>query len=461
MVSNSSSATSRPLTARPSGPLGGACQVPGDKSISHRALMFGAIAEGESEISGLLEGEDVLRTAEAMRALGATVERETGPDGPIWRVRGRGLDGLVEPAGVLDLGNSGTAARLLTGLLAGRPMTCFMTGDASLTARPMNRVTVPLSAMGARFETRAGGRLPMAIVGADAPSPITYRLPVASAQVKSAVLLAGLSAEGRTIVEEPVGTRDHTERMLTHFGASVRVEPPDGKRPRRIAVTGPARLKGASVAVPGDISSAAFPIVAALITGAEELRIANVGLNPLRTGILDSLIEMGARIELADTREQGGEPVADLIVRKSTLIGIDVPADRAPRMIDEYPILSVAAAFAEGTTRMNGLGELRVKETDRLAAMHTGLSSCGVTAEAGEDWLAVTGTGGRPAGGVTVASELDHRIAMSFLVLGLAAENPVSVDDGSPIETSFPDFAGLIETLAGAPVIQPALRATG
>ena len=436
----------RPLTARPSSALTGVARIPGDKSISHRALIIGGLAVGETEIRGLLEGEDVLRTAQALRALGAEIECDAER---VWRVWGRGLGALVEPEQVLDLGNSGTGARLLLGLLAGHPLTATLTGDASLRARPMGRVIAPLTEMGARIAARDGGRLPLTIKGAASPSPIRYRLPVASAQVKSAILLAGLSAPGKTTVIEPAPTRDHSELMLRHFGATIEVE--ETEAGRAIAVTGQPELLGQAVQVPADPSSAAFAAVAALVLPGSELRLPGVGLNPHRTGLFETLEEMGAEIAFENRREQAGEPVADLTLRAGPLDGVEVPAARAPAMIDEYPILAVAAACARGRTVMRGLAELRVKESDRLAAMARGLSACGITVEAGADSLIVHGCGGRPPGGApggtTVETGLDHRIAMSFLVLGLAAERPVTVDDAGPIETSFPGFAQLMTDL--------------
>jgi 3-phosphoshikimate 1-carboxyvinyltransferase len=436
-------AAPRPLISRPSGPLAGRERVPGDKSISHRALMLGGIALGESAIHGLLEGEDVLRTAASMRLLGAEVER--GPDG-VWRAQGRGVGALIEPGDVLDLGNSGTSARLLLGLLASHPIAAFMTGDASLRRRPMGRAMQPLTQIGARFVARAGDRLPLAVVGAAEPMPIRYRLPVASAQVKSAVLLAGLNTPGETAVIEPEPTRDHSELMLRHFGARLTIEHgPDGAR--TTTLEGQPELAGRIIRVPGDPSSAAFPVVAALARPGSELTLEGVGLNPHRTGLYESLREMGADIRIVNAREEAGEPVGDLEVRAATLRGIEVPASRAPSMIDEYPILAVAAAFAEGRTVMRGLAELRVKESDRLAAIAQGLARCGVTVEAGPDSLTVEGTGTPPRGGATIETHLDHRIAMAFLVLGIAAREPVTVDDAAPIETSFPGFAALMNRL--------------
>ncbi len=436
------------ITAHPCEGLHGRLRVPGDKSISHRALMLGALAVGETRITGLLEAEDVLATARAVGQLGAEVTRDD--DGP-WRVQGRGLGGLVAPEDVLDLGNSGTGARLMMGILAGHPLTAVLTGDASLRSRPMGRVAAPLELMGAAITAREGCRLPLTLTGSADPLPIRYRLPVASAQVKSAVLLAGLNATGETAVIEPEPTRDHSERMLRHFGAEVAVEDreEDGAEVREIRLTGQPELRAAALQVPGDPSSAAFPAVAALLLPGAEVTIEGVGLNPLRSGLYETLREMGAEIREENRRELGGEPVADLAVRASALTGVTVPAERAPRMIDEYPVLAVAAACAEGPTVMQGLGELRVKESDRLASMAAGLAACGIEVEAGEDSLMVRGRSGRVPGGNTtpIATRLDHRIAMSFLVLGLAAERPVVIDDGRPIDTSFPGFAALMAGL--------------
>ncbi|MEO8713885.1 MAG: 3-phosphoshikimate 1-carboxyvinyltransferase, partial [Acetobacteraceae bacterium] len=404
------------MTAHTASRLTGRIAVPGDKSISHRALMFGALAVGETRIGGLLEGEDVLRTAAAMRALGTEVARD--PDGT-WVVAGRGIGGLVEPDDVLDMGNSGTAARLLCGILASHPLFAVMTGDASLRRRPMRRVTDPLAACGARFAGRKGGRLPLAIEGTGEALPLDYRVPVPSAQVKSAVLLAGLNARGTTRVEEPEATRDHTENMLRHFGATVRVEAVG--RGRLIELDGQPELLAADVAVPGDPSSAGFPLLAALLVPGSRIEVTGVGLNPLRTGLLTTLAEMGADITVANRRVAGGEEVGDLIARHGTLRGVDVPPERAPSMIDEYPILAVAAACAEGVSRMRGLRELRVKESDRLSATAAMLAACGARAETEGDDLIVHGTGRKPAGGAVVTTHMDHRIAMSALILGLAA----------------------------------------
>jgi 3-phosphoshikimate 1-carboxyvinyltransferase len=404
--------------------------------------MFGAMALGETAITGLLTGEDVLCTAVALRAMGADIRHENG----VWRVRGFGVGGGQEPAGVLDLGNSGTAARLLTGILASHPFTSFMTGDASLRSRPMKRVMDPLGRMGARFEAREGGRMPLCIVGTDEMVPIEYRLPMASAQVKSCVLLAGLNTAGETTVIEPEPTRDHTERMLRHFGAEVRVEPGEGGG-KRITVVGWPELKARDIDVPGDPSSAAFAVVAAAIRPGSDVLVENVGINPLRSGLYTTLKEMGANLAYRNEREVGGEPVADLEVRGSELKGVDVPPERAPTMIDEYPVLSVAAACARGTTRMLGLAELRAKESDRLASVAAGLAANGVKHEMGADSLTVFGDGKPPAGGGLVKTHLDHRIGMAFLVLGLGAREPVAIDDGATIDTSFPGFAELMNGL--------------
>jgi 3-phosphoshikimate 1-carboxyvinyltransferase len=446
MAHPSSSPQPAPLqSTRPAAPLAGAIRVPGDKSISHRALMLGALAVGRTEISGLLEGEDVLATAAALNALGA--HAAPADDGK-WIVDGVGVGALAEPENLLDLGNSGTSARLLLGMLSTHPLTVFVTGDASLRRRPMGRVTEPLSRFGAHFLTREGARLPLALTGAKSPIPIEYRLPVPSAQVKSAVLLAGLNTPGATTVVEPQATRDHTERMLRHFGGTVLTEPAEGGG-LRITVEGCPELAAAPIVVPGDVSSAAFPLVAALIVPGSEVTIEGVGINPLRAGLLECLREMGADIALANEREEGGEPVADITARYGTLTGADISAERAPRMIDEYPILAVAAACARGRTVMRGLAELRVKESDRLSAIATGLTSCGVRVAVEGDDLIVEGADNFPAGGAIIATQLDHRIAMAFLVLGLAANEPVRVDDGAPIATSFPDFVSLMNQLGG------------
>jgi 3-phosphoshikimate 1-carboxyvinyltransferase len=436
----------RPLVARrPAGPLTGRITVPGDKSISHRALMFGALAIGETRITGLLEGEDVLRTAAAMRALGAEVAQDPNgtKDGGTWRVAGRGVGGLTEPTDILDMGNSGTAARLLCGILASHDLFAVMTGDASLRGRPMRRVIDPLSACGARFVSRDGGRLPLAVEGAKDALPLEYRVPVPSAQVKSAILLCGLNAPGITIVEEPEATRDHSENMLRHFGATVQVTLAGAGR--IIQLHGQPELIAADVVVPGDSSSAAFPLVAALLVPGSHLTITGVGLNPLRTGLLATLAEMGADIRIENRRIEGGEPVGDVIATHGPLTAISVPPERAPSMIDEYPILAVAAAGAEGITRMRGLKELRVKESDRLSATAAMLYANGVRVEIESDDLIVHGMPGRIPGGATVATHMDHRLAMSALVFGLAASAPIAVDDAAFIDTSFPGFSALMD----------------
>ena len=434
------------LISSAAGPLRGSCRVPGDKSISHRALILGALAVGRTAIQGLLEGEDVLCTAAALRAFGAAITREG--EG-LWHVTGVGVGGFAEPEAVLDLGNSGTGARLLMGVAATQDFTSFFIGDASLRRRPMARVTAPLEAMGARIVARQGGRLPLAIIGAAQPMPLHYVLPVPSAQVKSAVLLAGLNAAGETTVIEPQPTRDHSERLLRHFGASVStVATPDGGR--RITLMGEPELAAAAVTVPGDPSSAAFPAVAALILPGSAITITGVGVNPLRAGLYETLQEMGADLAFTNSRTEAGEPVADLTLRASRLKGVEVPAERAPRMIDEYPILATAAAAAEGRTIMRGLGELRVKESDRLSAIAEGLAACGVTATVEGDTLAVLGTGGRLRGGATIAARLDHRIAMAFLTLGTIADKPIAIDDGATIATSFPGFVPLMNGLGAA-----------
>ena len=435
-------AAPRPATARAGAPLRGTATVPGDKSISHRALILGALAVGETCITGLLEGQDVLDTAAAMRAFGAEVTR-TG-DGA-WTVHGVGTGGFREPADVIDCGNSGTGARLIMGAMATTPITATFTGDASLRRRPMGRVTDPLALFGARAYGRAGGRLPMTVVGAADPVPVRYALPVPSAQVKSAVLLAGLNAPGQTVVIEREATRDHTERMLAGFGATVTVEA--GAAGRVITLTGQPELRPAAVAVPRDPSSAAFPVCAALIVPGSDVLVPGVSRNPTRDGLYVTLREMGADIAYEIPREDGGEPVADLRVRASALRGVETPPERAASMIDEFPILAAVAAFAEGPTVMHGVAELRVKESDRIDAMARGLEACGVRVEETRDTLTVHGLGGPVPGGATVGVHLDHRIAMSFLVLGLAARMPVTVDDAGPIDTSFPGFGPMMRAL--------------
>jgi 3-phosphoshikimate 1-carboxyvinyltransferase len=441
--------TAQPMMASKARAMKGTVRVPGDKSISHRALIMGALAVGETSISGLLEGDDVLRTARCMSALGARVERkENAKKPPTWHVWGRGVGGLVEPEDVLDMGNSGTGARLIAGLVSAYPFLSIMTGDASLRRRPMDRIIKPLSQTGASFQSRAGGKLPMAIRGTSILMPLTYDSPVASAQVKSAVLLAGLHAPGRTTVTEPAASRDHTERMFAHFGVEVEAGPvKSGAATYQASIIGQPELSGRPIVVPGDPSSAAFPIVAALLIEGSEVIIENVGLNPLRIGLFDTLREMGASIETLNLRIEAGEPVADLKVKATTLKGVRVPAERAPSMIDEYPILAVAAACAEGETRMEGLAELRVKESDRLAVMVNGLVACGVDAVAQGDSMIVRGKGKPPKGQAHIAVNLDHRIAMSFLVLGQVSDQPIEIDDAAAIATSFPDFIELMSTL--------------
>ncbi len=438
------------LVSSAAGALSGELRAPGDKSISHRALILGALACGRSTIRGLLEAEDVTRTARALEACGVGV----APGGDrSWRVDGVGVGGLAAPADVLDLGNSGTAARLLLGVLASHRLDAVLTGDISLRARPMTRVADPLRRMGAVIRCAAGGRMPLLVGGTATPVPIAYRLPVASAQVKSAILLAGLNTPGETTVIEPQPTRDHTERMLRLYGADIRVT--DSVDERTITVRGQPELEPRDTEVPGDPSSAAFALVAALIVPGSEVTVRGVGVNPLRTGLFETLSEMGADLVLETVGESCGEPVADVTARASALSAVAVPAARAPRMIDEYPVLAVAAAFAQGTSRLDGLGELRVKESDRLAAIVRGLADCGVDVEAGADWLEVTGCPGAVAGGGQIETARDHRIAMAFLVLGMAARHPVRIDDGTMIRTSYPDFAETMNRL-GARIAPPA-----
>ncbi len=432
------------MTARKGPALKGTANVPGDKSISHRSLILGAMSVGETRITGLLEGQDVLDTASAMRAFGAEVH-QNGPGE--WVVNGVGVGGYGEPEDVIDCGNSGTGVRLIMGAMATTPITATFTGDASLRGRPMARVTDPLSLFGTKAVGRSGGRLPMTIVGAADPLPVRYTLPVPSAQVKSAVLLAGLNAPGETVVIEAEATRDHTERMLKGFGAEIGTEITD--EGRVITLIGRPELRPQTIAVPRDPSSAAFPVCAALITEGSDVLVPNIGLNPTRAGLYATLREMGADLTFENEREEGGEPVADLRARFSpNMKGIEVPPERAASMIDEYPILSVVAACAEGRTEMRGVKELRVKESDRIAAMADGLRACGVTVEDGPDWWIVEGRGpGGVPGGATCDTHLDHRIAMSFLCLGFASQNPVSVDDAGPIATSFPIFEPLMREL--------------
>jgi 3-phosphoshikimate 1-carboxyvinyltransferase len=431
-----------PLTARRNGPLAGRARVPGDKSISIRALLLGALAVGETRIAGMLEGEDVLNTAGALRALGAHIA-QTGAQQ--WQVHGVGVGGFAEPRDALDFGNSGTGCRLTLGAVAGCPITATFDGDASLRSRPMRRVLDPLERMGARALASADGRLPLTLAGARNPIPIVFKPPVPSAQLKSATLLAGLSAPGETVIIEAEATRDHTEKMLAYFGADVQVDPLDDGG-RRITLAGQPELTPRPIVVPADPSSAAFPLVAALVVPRSEIVLPGVMMNPLRTGLLTTLGEMGAAIEARERRNEGGEEVADLRVRATTLRGVEVPASRAPSMIDEYPVLAVAAAFAESVTVMRGLKELRVKESDRLAATAALLRGNGVTAEVEGDDLIVQGNG-RPAGGGIVTTHMDHRIAMAAIVLGLASERPVQIDDGSFIATSFPGFVDLMRSL--------------
>jgi 3-phosphoshikimate 1-carboxyvinyltransferase len=443
------SSTPRPRRFRPQGPLTGRIRVPGDKSISHRSIMLGALAVGETRVSGLLEGEDVMSTAAAMRAMGAQIERRG--DGT-WSVHGVGVGTLLQPQAALDMGNSGTSTRLLMGLVASHPITATFVGDASLSRRPMGRVMEPLGLMGAAFESSPGGRLPLMLRGIRPAVPITYRLPVASAQVKSAVLLAGLNTPGITTVIEPIPTRDHSERMLKGFGANLAVEvEPDGTR--TIHIHGEAELRPQEIEVPGDPSSAAFFIVAALVVPGSDLVIENVGLNPTRAGLVEVLRAMGGQIEELHRREVGGEPVADLHVRHSALTGIDVDPALAPAMIDEFPALFVAASVASGRTTTSGLDELRVKESDRLAVMCAALELAGARVSETEDGLIIDGTGGDPLCGgnnAPVATHLDHRIAMAMAVAGLASRDGVEVDDTSPIATSFPQFESLLDGLVAA-----------
>jgi 3-phosphoshikimate 1-carboxyvinyltransferase len=425
------------------GPLRGTITVPGDKSISHRALMFSALAVGASVIEGLLEGEDVLATAAAMRAMGATIEKR----GSKWHVHGVGVGGLLQPRGALDMGNSGTSTRLLMGLVSSHPITCTFIGDASLSGRPMGRVIDPLSTMGADFTASPGGRLPLMVRGICPAVPIEYRLPVASAQVKSAILLAGLNTPGITRVIEPVPTRDHSERMLKGFGADLSVEI-DGQGVRTISLRGEAELKPQQITVPGDPSSAAFATVAALIVPGSQVTIANVGLNDTRAGLYTVLRMMGGDIAFGQQRTVGGEPVADLIVTHSSLSGIDVPPELAPTMIDEFPVLFVAAALAQGRTVMRGIEEMRVKESDRIAVMAKALTAIGARVEELPDGLIVEGTSGeRLAGGATIETHLDHRIAMSMVVAGLASRAPITLDDAGPVATSYPAFFDQIASL--------------
>ena len=433
-----------PMTSTACGPLRGTADVPGDKSISHRSLILGALSVGETTITGLLEGQDVLDTAKAMRAFGATV---TDHGGGNWSVQGVGVGGFAEPENVIDCGNSGTGVRLIMGAMASSPITATFTGDASLNSRPMARVTDPLALFGAQAMGREGGRLPMTIRGAQDPVPAHYAVPVPSAQVKSAVLLAGLNAPGETVVIETEATRDHTERMLAGFGAQITTEWINERRV--ITLKGQPELRAQHIEVPRDPSSAAFPVCAALIVPGSDVLIPGIGLNPTRAGLFTTLREMGADLTYENRREEGGEPVADLRARFSPdLKGIEVPADRAASMIDEYPVLSVVASFATGATHMPGVKELRVKESDRIAAMKAGLEANGITVTDGPDWWTVQGAGhGNVPGGAVCQSHLDHRIAMAFMVMGMASNAPVRVDDGGPIATSFPIFEPLMAQL--------------
>ncbi|WP_323810338.1 3-phosphoshikimate 1-carboxyvinyltransferase [Sphingobium baderi] len=433
-----------PMTFTAAPPLAGSVTVPGDKSISHRSLMLSALAVGESRIEGLLEGEDVLATAAAMRAMGADIQRA---DSGIWHVHGVGVGGLLQPQSALDMGNSGTSTRLLMGLIASHAITATFTGDASLSKRPMGRVTEPLSRMGARFTASPGDRLPLTMRGLCPAVPLDYRLPVASAQVKSAILLAGLNAPGITRIVEPIPTRDHSERMLKGFGAELNVEI-EGDGTRIITLRGEAELRPQSIIVPGDPSSAAFPMVAALLVPGSRIFIANVGLNATRAGLIDLLRDMGGDIVVENAREVGGEPVGDLIVSASSLKGIEPDPALAPSMIDEYPVAFIAAALAEGRSVFRGLEELRVKESDRIATMAAGLRAIGVSVEELEDGIIIEGSGGTPLmGGGPIATRLDHRIAMSFAIAGLVSAKGVTIDDMRPVATSFPGFTALLHSL--------------
>ena len=435
-----------PMTSHKSGPLRGQADVPGDKSISHRSLILGALSLGETRIQGLLEGDDVLDTGKAMQAFGAEVINHGGGS---WSVHGVGVGGFAEPDQVIDCGNSGTGVRLIMGAMATSPITATFTGDGSLNKRPMGRVTDPLALFGAQSHGRSEGRLPLTLIGAGQPLPVRYEVPMPSAQVKSAVLLAGLNAPGQTVVIEKEATRDHTERMLVGFGAELTVDETDAGRV--ITLTGQPELRPQDITVPRDPSSAAFPVCAALIVEGSEVLVPNIGLNPTRAGLFYSLQEMGADLTFENMREEGGEPVADLRAKYSPdMQGIEVPPERAASMIDEYPILSVVASFAQGVTRMHGVKELRVKESDRIEAMATGLRVAGVTVDEGPDWWHVHGQGGVVKGGALAATHLDHRIAMSFLILGMGATDGMSIDDGGPVATSFPIFEPLMTQLGAS-----------
>ena len=435
-----------PMTSHKSGPLRGQADVPGDKSISHRSLILGALSLGETRIQGLLEGDDVLDTGKAMQAFGAEVINHGGGS---WSVHGVGVGGFAEPDHVIDCGNSGTGVRLIMGAMATSPIAATFTGDGSLNKRPMGRVTDPLALFGAQSYGRSEGRLPLTLVGAAQPLPVRYQVPMPSAQVKSAVLLAGLNAPGQTVVIEKEATRDHTERMLVGFGAELTVEQTDAGRV--ITLTGQPELRPQDIIVPRDPSSAAFPVCAALIVEGSDVLVPNIGLNPTRAGLFYTLQEMGADLTFENMREEGGEPVADLRAKYSPdMQGIAVPPERAASMIDEYPILSVVASFAHGVTRMHGVKELRVKESDRIEAMATGLRAAGVTVQDGPDWWHVHGLGGAVKGGALAATHLDHRIAMSFLILGMGAHEGMSIDDGGPVATSFPIFEPLMAALGAS-----------
>jgi len=434
------------MTSHKSGPLRGQADVPGDKSISHRSLILGALSLGETRIQGLLEGDDVLDTGKAMQAFGAEVINHGGGS---WSVHGVGVGGFAEPGQVIDCGNSGTGVRLIMGAMATSPIAATFTGDGSLNKRPMGRVTDPLALFGAQSYGRSEGRLPLTLIGAAQPLPVRYEVPMPSAQVKSAVLLAGLNAPGQTVVIEKEATRDHTERMLVGFGAEVTVEETDAGRV--ITLMGQPELRPQNIIVPRDPSSAAFPVCAALIVEGSDVLVPNIGLNPTRAGLFYTLQEMGADLTFENMREEGGEPVADLRAKYSPdMQGITVPPERAASMIDEYPILSVVASFAHGVTRMHGVKELRVKESDRIDAMATGLRAAGVTVQDGPDWWHVHGLGGAVKGGALAATHLDHRIAMSFLILGMGAREGMSIDDGGPVATSFPIFEPLMAALGAS-----------
>lgn len=443
-----------PFRSSKSGPLKGTATVPGDKSISHRSLMFGGIAKGCTVVHGLLEGEDVLNTAAAMKAMGAVIEKRA--DGT-WVCEGVGVGNLKSPAEPMEMGNSGTSTRLLAGLVAGHAIAASFKGDASLSKRPMGRIITPLEQMGARFEASEGGRLPMTVHGAQNPKPIEYKLPVASAQVKSAILLAGLRADGVTTVVETKPTRDHSENMLRHFGVTVDVQQIGNGAEAIYLRGGQQMIAGKDIFVPSDPSSAAFPAVAAAVCEGSDVLLPRIGMNPRRNGIFLCLAEMGADIVFENERIEAGEPVADIRVRGTKMLqGIDVPESRVPSMIDEFPILAVAASCAAGTTRMTGLEELRVKESDRLLMMANGLKACGVNLEMGESSLTIHGTGKPPRGGALIETALDHRIAMSFLVLGMVTASPITIDDVRPINTSFPNFAPLINGLSGTNMLRAA-----